>query len=356
MRTAVKIRVLMIELFLAACASGAARGEGRLVYEIELPFEKGAAAMAVLPGGEARELGRVAELPERTRWPSYTASAWGRPGTVTASAVNAVHILMGIESGQGRTKSVLPRETIAPAAGPGAAIVLDCRAGTSFFGAWAPPPGTRITVKTGASERPLEDSLPSEGDTLVFKVYEEDVPYMADFENRPGGRVIVWGRGAPHVAARVIRPLGGVGRFEGTMFQWRSHLRANHAGVIDISTSDYGTVGGFQIIPWDHALKSKEMQGAWGATQWMIIAPADGKSMLGGTAPLFDGSLAPGPSKGERMWNLWSTYGRKSLVLARIDGGEWTMLPDASGKSYDALTRVTHIRIYFPQSKEPPSI
>jgi hypothetical protein len=137
------------------------------------------------------------------------------------------------------------------------------------------------------------------------------------------------------------------------MFQWRSRLRANHAGVIDISTSDYGIVGGFQIIPWDHALKSKEMQGAWGATQWMIIAPADGKSMMGGTAPLFDGSLVPGPSKGERLWDTWSTYGRKSLTLARIDGGEWTMFPDASGKSDEALKRVTHIRIYFPQSEEP---
>jgi hypothetical protein len=346
---------LLAILFFGACAEGGAWGAGRLVYTIELPFEKGAVARAVLPGGNTREVGRVVELPEQTRWPSYTASAWGRPGTVTASAVNAVHILMGIEEGQGRTMSVLPRETIAPAAGPGAAIILDCRAGTSFFGAWAPPVGTRITVRTGGAEHPLETRLPSEGDTLVFKVYEEDAAYMADFENRPGGRVIVWGRGAPRVIARVIRPLGGVGRFEGTVFQWRSRLRANHAGVIDISTSDYGTVGGFQIIPWDHALKSKEMQGAWGATQWMIIAPPDGKSMLGGTAPLFDGSLVPGVSRGERLWDLWSTYGRKSLALARIDGGEWTTFPDASGKSDDALKRVTHIRIYFPQSWEPPA-
>jgi hypothetical protein len=87
----------------------------------------------------------------------------------------------------------------------------------------------------------------------------------------------------------------------------------------------------------------------------MIIAPPDGKSMLGGTAPLFGGSLVPGPSKGERLWDRWSTYGRNSLTLARIDGGGWTMLPGASGKSDNALMRVTHIRIYFPQSKEPPS-
>jgi hypothetical protein len=355
--TAVKRALFTLAaLFFCAWAAGVAWGAKRPVYEIELPFEKGALVRAVLPSGEARELGRVAELPEQMRWPSYTASAWGQPGTVTASAVNAVHILMDIEKGQGCTMSVLPRETIAPAAGQGAAIILDCRAGASFFGAWAPPAGTRITVKNGGSEHPLETRLPTEGDTLVFKVYEEDAPYMVDFENRPGGRVIAWGKGAPRVLARVIRPLGGVGNFEGTMFQRRSHIRANHAGVIDISTSDYGTVGGFQIIPWDHALKSEEMQGVWEATQWMIIAPPDGKSMMGGTAPLFDGSLVPGPSRGERLWNLWSTYGRKSLVLARIDGGEWGMLPDASGKSDDALKRVTHIRVYFPQSVEPPAM
>ncbi|MDR1516298.1 MAG: hypothetical protein LBS45_11450, partial [Synergistaceae bacterium] len=109
----------------------------------------------------------------------------------------------------------------------------------------------------------------------------------------------------------------------------------------------------FQIIPWDHALASKEMQGAWSATQWMIIGPADGKSMLGGTKPLFAGGLVPGPSKGERLWDLWSTYGRKSLVLARLNGGAWVKLPAAAGKDDAALKSVTHLRIYFPITKEP---
>jgi hypothetical protein len=123
--------------------------------------------------------------------------------------------------------------------------------------------------------------------------------------------------------------------------------------VIDVSTSDYGVIGGFQIIPWDHAIGSKEMQGAWGATQWMVIGPADGRSKMGGTSPLFAGGLVPGPSRGERLWDVWSSYGRKSLVLARINGGEWTMLPPASGKSDDALKSVTHLRIYFPMTREP---
>jgi hypothetical protein len=80
----------------------------------------------------------------------------------------------------------------------------------------------------------------------------------------------------------------------------------------------------------------------------MIIAPTDGRSMMGGTPPLFEGSLVPGPSRRERLWNVWSTYGRKSLILARINGGAWTTLPDAAGKSDEALKAVTHLRVYFP--------
>jgi hypothetical protein len=346
-------KILCVAFVLTAFPRDASADAGRLIYDIELPFERGAVVRAVRPDGRVNELGRVAELPERTRWPSYTASAWGHPGAVTASAVNAVHILISVEDGKGRTMSVLPKETIAPAAGPGAAIVLDCKGGESFFGAWAPPVGTPIMVKSGASVYSLEEKLPEEHDILIFKVYEEDMPYMVDFENRPGGRVIAWRRGGVNLMARVIRPLGGVGRFEGTMYQWKSRIRANHSGVIDISTSDYGIIGGFQIIPWDHALNSKEMQGAWGATQWMIIGHADGKSMMGGTEPLFAGGLVPGPSKKELLWDLWSTYGRKSLVMARLNGGYWTMLPKASGKEDEALKSVTHLRIYFPKTGEP---
>ena len=345
--------VIAASAVLISALPAAGADEGRVIYRVEIPFERGGVATASLPDGETRELGRVVELPERTRWPSYTASAWGSPGSVTASAVNAVHILMGVEDGQGRTMSVLPRETIAPAAGPGAAIVLDCRAGESFFGAWAPPAGTRITVRSGGELRPLDEALPAEGDVLIFEVREENTPYMVDFENRPGGRVVAWRRGGAGVIARVIRPLGGVGRFEGTLYQWGSHVRANHSGVIDVSTSDYGTIGGFQIIPWDHAISSKEMQGVWGATQWMVIAPADGGSKMGGASPLFAGGLVPGPSRGERLWDLWSTYGRKSLVMARVNGGEWRTLPSAAGKSDDALKFVTHLRVYFPSTKEP---
>jgi hypothetical protein len=39
--------------------------------------------------------------------------------------------------------------------------------------------------------------------------------------------------------------------------------------------------------------------------------------------------------------------------LARLDGGAWEKLPAAAGKDDAALKSVTHLRIYFPITKEP---
>jgi hypothetical protein len=329
--------------------------EPRTLYEIRIPLAIGARATALLPaGGISSDLGEVVALPEKTRYPGYTATKWGTPGSTAASAVNAIHLLIDIESGRGRTMSLLPKETIAPAAGPGAAVVLDARAGTGLFGAWAPPVGTPVLVEGVSGDlRPLSaHPLPREGETLILRVTENQVPVFIEIENRPGGRAVAWDRQGTGTIARVLRPVLGVGRFEGTLFQDVGRLRANHPGVIDVSTSPTGQIGGFQIIPFDHG-KSSEMQGAWKMTQWMILSAPDGTSQLSGTPPLFGSGLVPGPAEGESLWDLWSTYGRRPLVLCRIDGGPWRKLPPVAGKVDDGLVRVTHLRIYFPVTEEP---
>ncbi|MDR1885939.1 MAG: hypothetical protein LBQ56_06650 [Synergistaceae bacterium] len=350
-----KTILLMLLIISTVLCGGPLRAEeAGFLFEVRIEFREGGAVVSRLPDGRQFDLGHVVRLPEKTRWPSYTASAWGRPGSVTASAVNAVHILMGVEDGRGRTMSVVPQETIAPAAGAGAAVVLDAEAGVGFFGAWAPPVGAGIFTETrDGSVQALSERLPEPGDVMIFRIVEGDMPYMVELENRPGGRVVAWSASGPALIARVIRPLSGVGRFEGTLFQDSGRIRANHSGVIDVSTCERGKIGGFQIIPWDHALSSKEMQGSWQMAQWLIIGPPDGKSMMGGTHPLFSGGLVPGTSQNERLWDIWSTYGRKPLVMARIDGGEWGKLPEASGRVDDALADVTHLRIYFPITAEP---
>jgi hypothetical protein len=349
---------VMIFLLLAAFTpvTAFANEEPPFLYILRIPLNVSDDVTAETADGSVVSIGKIKAIPQTTRWPSYSASAWGKPGEVCASAVNALHMLVSVEKGQGRTMSIIPSETIAPAAGAGASVVVTSQAGTGVFGAWAPPVGSKIEVsKKGTNiTQPLSlNDLPKKGDTLIITVLKETDGYMAEIENRPGGRVIVWSKNEYRLIGRVIRPLAGTGRFEGTLFQKTGALRANHCGVIDFSSSPRGVIGGFQLIPWDHALLSKEMQGAWDMTQWMIIGPADGKSMMGGTGPLFKGVLIPGPSDGESLWDVWSTYGRKSLMLVRINGGAWQKLPEAAGRNDYALKDITHLRIYFPFTDEP---
>lgn len=323
------------------------------IFRLEIPVQVGAMVKAIRPDGETFPLGKVVALPIQSRWPSYTASKWGKPGSVVASAVNACHLLLGVEEGRGRTLSLVPAKTVAPAAGPGAALVIDSPAGEGIFGGWAPPVGTPVNIlSVNGTLRPLTaEALPVAGERLIIEVSERPGPYMVDIENREGGTVTAWyDRQGSVTLATVIRPVGGVGRFGGSIFQDVSRLRANHPGVICISTSPPGQVGGFQILPWEHA-HSAEMSNAWKLTQWLIIRPISGS--LEGTSPLFSGFLLPGTARGEKLWDLWSTYGRRPLILARFHDGPFQKLPAKTGRDDGALEGLTHLRIYFPFTREP---
>ena len=321
---------------------------------IRIPCYSGKQVTAEFPGGEVITLGRVNMTPSKTNWPAYTASKWAAPSTICASAVNAVHILIRVEEGRGRIISLVPSVTVAPAAAQGAFFALEMDAGTGIFGGYAPLTGSSVTVEHDGEESPLSDT-PLEGDTVIIRSpLPDDMPYyMADIENRPGGRVIVRGAEGVKVIARVIRPVKGVGRFGGSVYQNRGRIRASHSGVICIATSPRDNVGGLQIMPLKHALTSPEMLNAWKLTQWMIVAPLPGMPDLEGTPPLFKNAFVPGAQLSDKLPDIWSHYGRRPLVLCRIDGGNWERLPEVSGKVDDGLKRVTHLRIYFPSWTQP---
>lgn len=347
----------MLTIFLTiflSCSTGSANQIKP--WTIEIPLKIGAQTSVTTEYGVSIPLGRVLKIPAKTRYPAYTASAWGQPGHTCASAVNAIHILLSIEKNRGRTISIVPSDTIAPAATPGTAVVIEGHGGYGLFGGWAPPVGTEILIRhsKGGEIKPVSPAnLPEEGDSLLLKVRFSNSPLMVDIENRPGGRVILWQNNRARVIARVIHPVGGTGRFGGTLYQSRGKLRANHPGVIDISTSAYGIIGGFQIVPLRHGT-SPEMASMWNMTQWMIIAP-EGEASLAGNRPLFKDYLLPGPGEGEKTGDIWTQYGRKTLVLCRIKGGPWRKLPDLGGRIDDGLQNVTHLRIYFPSDWEPLS-
>lgn len=347
-------RILALSLFTLFLFGNSSPGyASENLFRLEIPLQVGAIAQAVRPDGETVPLGKVLMLPTKSRWPSYTASKWGKPGSVVASAVNACHLLLDVEEDRGRTLSLIPATTIAPAAGPGAALVIDSPAGEGIFGGWAPTVGTAVQVLSrSGSLRPLSaETPPVAGERLILDVSEQPGPYMVDIENREGGQVTGWydRRGAVPLAT-VIRPVSGVGRFGGSTFQDVSRIRANHPGVICISTSPRGEIGGFQILPWEHA-HSPEMGNAWKLTQWLIIRPISGD--LEGTMPLFSGFLFPGTARDEKLWDLWSTYGRRPLILARFHDGPFQKLPARTGRDDGALEGLTHLRIYFPFTKEP---
>jgi len=310
-------------------------------FTIKIELFPGGSITAQRGADKPVSLGMVISIPQMARWPSFTASKWGEPSTVVASAVNAIHILLNIEKGLGRTISILPWNTIAPAAGKNSYILTNIPPGQGIFGAWAPSVGSKVTPILHIKG----DKLQKKPMVLAIRQAPKESPYFVEIENRPGGRIVAWSKDGPKVLGRVIKAVSGSGRFQGTIFQERGRIRANHPGVIDISTSPKGQVGGFQILPLEHGA-SKEMHTAWDLTQWLIVAPYTGKFV--GSMPLFSGYFVPGPSREEKLWDMWSTYGRKSLVLVRVNGGKWTWMPEAVGRKDNALACITHIRIYFP--------
>ncbi len=337
-------------IFVLFCTIGEAKAK---TLELRIPCEVGAEVQAVL-NNKTINLGKVLMTPVKTNWPAYTASKWCENATVCASAVNAVHMLVNIEKNEknedrGRILSLVPAVTLAPAAVQGSFFALDMPAGTGIFGGFAPFVGSKIFIKNKENIERKLDGVPKQGEILIIR---SDLPgnpefYMVDIENRPGGRVIVYGKNEIKVIARVIRPVRGVGRFGGTQFQNIGRIRASHAGVIDIATSKRGEVGGIQIMPLIHALTSPEMINAWKLTQWMIIAPLPNRKTLAGSEPLFKHSFIPGAQLNDKLKLNFSAYGRP-LILCREDGGAWSKLPDVSGRVDDALKNITHLRIYFP--------
>ena len=101
-------------------------------------------------------------------------------------------------------------------------------------------------------------------------------------------------------------------------------------------------------MPLKHALTSPEMASAWKLTQWMIVSPLPDKGDLEGTPPLFKGTLVPGTQLNDRLADMWSTWGRRPLILGRFDGGPWKELPPIVGKVDDGLRSLTHLRVYYP--------
>lgn len=353
------------------------RAEEPLAHEIlrlRVVNDNGGPIAASKDGGATwTALGCVVQYTTQVNRKGYTASKWVASGHVAATSVNAIHISAGYnaEEDRGVVFSLLPKEFLtAPKnyssfLSPDSSIYTDLPAGTAIFGGGeAPFVGNDVLLETRDGLGPLPPGyVPAQGDVLVI-IVAKPVRYPSDavFENCVGGAVTLgYPEGAREQIGTVVRPVQGVGRFLGSVYADSGRIRANHAGVIDVSTSPLGRLGGFQIIPLGHA-HSPEMENAWKLTQWMIVSPLedcpDPLRQWGAITPLFYGYLRPDYRPDDLQAPDW-----ENRLLARflvdVDMGEgWRPLPafslsaDPAAPLPDwagsALAKVRRIRLLFP--------
>jgi hypothetical protein len=345
----------------------------REVYRIKIWNQTGGSVEVSADRGKNwQTLGKVIAPTVKINANSYAAARWVPDGQVAATAVNAIHIKTTSEAdGQGVIFSLLPKEFFDPPRGyrsyfsPDASIDTDIPAGTAIFGGeYAPLVGNKVMVsRTGYVYQPIPPGyIPWIGDRIYLIVeVPVDYPKEIDFENRAGGKVTAkYFGGGDKELGTVVFPVKGIGRFEGSKYASAGRIRANHAGVIDVSTSPLGSLGGFQIVPSNHAYNLKY---TWGTPQWMVVAPVSGEASLEGTAPLFRAFIKPDYLADDILKDNWQErLLDRFLVEVKLKddpSGKWQPMPIhefpdyyLTGKVPDKLARalanVAEIRILFP--------
>lgn len=291
----------------------------------------------------------------------FTAGKWANAGTIAASAVNGLHVCAG-HSDKGDEDflfSICPKEIMTDAGQKlqsfmtvDSTIFTDIPGGSGIFGGfWAPAPNNPVSLEQNGELKPLPQGyVPKIDDILILRVMvPTDLPKAIIFENRFSGFIteIGWDD-HEHIIGQVLKPVMGIGRFFGSQYADVGELRANHSGVICISVSPKGQLGGFQIIPKGHAM-SPEMVNARRLTQWMVVGPLDARApSWEGVAPLFRDYLRP----------CWVPGGESVYVDIRVKDGPWQPIPPMGFPADEtvplpawadmALEHVTHIRISFP--------
>jgi hypothetical protein len=129
--------------------------------------------------------------------------------------------------------------------------------------------------------------------------------------------------------------------------------------VIEVSTSPLGEIGGFQIIPSQHA---QEMGYVFSKKQWLIIGPASDKAPpLEGSAPFFKYFIQPRFTEHDLISAGWEeALLDRFLAEVKYEGEDnWKPMPVLSINAFyltrnlpawtnACLENVTHIRILFP--------
>lgn len=315
-------------------------------YRIQLTNQEGGEIRVSDDGGNTwTKLGQVVVPVSKLSPEGFAASSYGQIGRVTATAVNALHIKVDQQGNKPVLFSLLPRETMENGFDPksyfssSSSVFTDIPAGTGIFGGqYSLLVGNQVLV--GEEMKTLDNSyLPKKGDLLTIVMERPDrYPVQIIFENKKNGKVTVrYLNGEKKEIAQVLAPVKGTGRFTGSHYAEVGRIRANHPGVICVSTSPSGEIGGFQIVPNQHANTIPYIQGA---PQWLVVGPLTEGDSLEGDPPLFAEFIQPRYLEGKWKDNF--------LVDVRIKDGPWQSMPRVTGLQPAALENITHVRILFP--------
>lgn len=341
-------------------------------------------------------------------WASHYEKAWdGTHGAVTAAAVNAIHLRVGPEAAydplnpyawKPKLVSLGIREDYDYAGGvySDAMIYTDIPGGSGIFGGWtAPFVGSPVQYYTASGTwRPITEYFAGDYSKTVPKRLlivvaqpstADGSPDYLEFENwaagdtvggvtkSANGRVLVhYGNGTQRHVADVIQRVTGTGRFVGSEYAEVGRVRANHPGVLCLSTSpkvgyttDPEKRGGFQIVPPNHAkfLSYNLGQDSFiGKPQWMIIGQVGASaSMLYDTRYTIDGKLSFDPAW-EAVAPVFGMYVKPKHVpndvanstyfrISRDFGTTWEDSPTITGvtdpTTGSPVNNWTNIRVYL---------
>ncbi|MCX7828595.1 MAG: hypothetical protein N2315_05215, partial [Thermanaerothrix sp.] len=220
----------------------------------------------------------------------------------------------------------------------GSSLVVGGVGGIGLFGRYSPTVGSKVYVVNRLGYRiPFRSKdLLKHGVSLEIDVEAppDEASYLR-FENWQGGQVYLAVNGEERPVAVVEKPFDSSGRFLGTLYQVPGGVRANHPGVICVSTSPLGEIGGFQIVPIGHVY-DREMQKVRNMGQWMIVRGLSFER-LEGAYPLFYGLIRPfDRSSGEDVGRVLCKMG---------DNPDWQELPEASDVQPGVFADVKEIKI-----------
>jgi len=317
----------------------------------------GAVSVSVDHGATWQIVGRVT-VPATSSLMGYLAAGYSQPGTVSATAIHGIRIRAGgLGSAYPKLINILPLEFaqtpqlfgghIAGASG----IYTDIPAGTAIFRELAPDAGDAVTVNSnGQGDLALPtDYQPNNGDVFTIIVTRPvNGLREVDIENKTGGTVTVtYQDGTTKDLCYVVKPVTGVGRFDGTSYTGVGAVNTNHGGVITVSTAPVSTSsqfegdgperrGGFQIEPAYHNSQTDEA----GAPMILVIGHKGEKRSVDqeGQPPLFHGyiDLDWDPADLDHSW----------IAQVKTDkSGDWQPMPQLIGFQPLVMSDVTNIRL-----------